>query len=943
MAKLFIGPYKTGLQKNLKPWLLNEEAFVNLFNAYVWRGRVKKKQGIRLIGRLHVASIKSLVPVPITNLVAGSVSYTSGAWAWALDLPISPGTVIIRIDVPVAGWGNIDFVDNGNGTLTVDTVPANLNYGYGTIDYNTGIFTITWQPGLPVVGPYLVTIEAFLRLPHYPVMGICNREQDVINAEESIVFDTSYSYYFNQGTQSFTDSTYYKTTAIDNHFAWTGTDADFFWTCNYYKVTNRSILWATNNIEGNHSYPITNIANGIGADAGFVVFTVGALHPFYVNDIVYLDEILGAASANGYNGLSASIRTATATTITLNIAFIAASNGAATGYAFDLSRTVSGDGLRYYDGYGANLGWRNFNPPLQTYPSTVANAVYNYLVGCLIVLPYKDRLLAFNTIESPAAGGSVRYQNRVRWSQNGTPFYTTATAPVAAGQPRAGTQWVSDTPGKGGYIDAPTSEAIVSVSLFKDTCLVFFERSTWQLRYTGSEILPFVWERINEQMGAESTFSPIYFDGGVFAIGDKGIIAANSYEVQRVDELIPDLVYQIHNAEEGISRVHGIRDFQRKICYWTYPDTQTTFPNRILSLNYDEKSYAIFDNSHTAFGFLQSSEEITWGSNVKWSEEVTWGSGRLQSYYPMVIAGNQTGFIHQFDTEQVTNDISLDLTTSIIIANSISNTAPAVVQVYNHNLATGQFVRIWNTTGFATFMVGEIQGTAVAGSTAFSGTLTNLGLFPGQLTIAIGANVFTDLGDGTMDGGAGGSIINYEMGSFTVYFAALGIDTDVTADYFFNELNYRIFKIEVLTGNTFTLLDTDLTAFAAYTGSGSIEVVDNFNIRTKTLNPFIKEDVEARINYINAYLTTDDMNFTLNTYGGDNFSQILDTSIVSNVDYEGWQSESTWNRIYPNVTAPFFQLEMTMSDIQMVNYDNINNEFELHALILDVNTGARLR
>jgi hypothetical protein len=710
-------------------------------------------------------------------------------------------------------------------------------------------------------------------------------------------------------------------------------------------VAARNIFWATNNILGNHSRALTGITQAAAA-----VITVGAGHPFEVNDLVYIDEVNGMVEINGLTG---TVTVVAAATITVNInsaAFAAYTNG---GYVFALTKALvgQGDGIRYYDGFGANLGWRNFAPPTKTYPSAATSPVYTYLTGCKILIGYKDRLLAFNTWESTAAGANTNYPNRVRWSQNGTPFYTTSTAPAAAGTPRAGTQWVDDTPGKGGYIDAPTSEAIVSIALFKDTCLVFFERSTWQLRYTGSEILPFVWERINEQMGAESTFSPIYFDGGVLAIGDKGIISSNSMSVERIDETIPDLVYAIHNADEGVSRVHGIRDFQRKMSYWTYPSIpleglgqSTQFPNRILALNYDEKSYALFDNSHTCFGFLQSSTEITWGSNVKWSSEETWGGGKLQSYYPWVIAGNQTGFMHQFDTEEVVNDISLDLTTSIVIPDSISNANPAVVQCLNHNLVTGQFVRIWNTFGFAENIVGEASGTAVLGATSFEGNLANLGVFPGYLTITVGANVFTDLGNSTLDGGAGGSFVDYETGDFTVFFAALGVDTPVTADYSYNILNYRTFKINFLSADTFSLLGCDLSGYgAAYTGFGSLQVIDNFNVKTKTLNPFIKDDVEARINYINAYLSTADMNFTLNTYGGDDFSNILDTQTVSNSDYQGWQSESTWNRIYPNLTAPFFQLEVTMTDSQLLDFANVNNDFELQAMIINVDAGARLR
>ena len=51
MPKLFIGPYETGVQRNVEPFMLPNEAFPTLTDAYVWRGRVKKKEGYSFVGR----------------------------------------------------------------------------------------------------------------------------------------------------------------------------------------------------------------------------------------------------------------------------------------------------------------------------------------------------------------------------------------------------------------------------------------------------------------------------------------------------------------------------------------------------------------------------------------------------------------------------------------------------------------------------------------------------------------------------------------------------------------------------------------------------------------------------------------------------------------------------------------------------------------------------
>ena len=50
--KLVIGPVTKGLQTNVLPFNIDNDAFPTLINAYQWRGRVKRKRGTSLLGRL---------------------------------------------------------------------------------------------------------------------------------------------------------------------------------------------------------------------------------------------------------------------------------------------------------------------------------------------------------------------------------------------------------------------------------------------------------------------------------------------------------------------------------------------------------------------------------------------------------------------------------------------------------------------------------------------------------------------------------------------------------------------------------------------------------------------------------------------------------------------------------------------------------------------------
>ena len=59
---------------------------------------------------------------------------------------------------------------------------------------------------------------------------------------------------------------------------------------------------------------------------------------------------------------------------------------------------------------------------------------------------------------------------------------------------------MEDLPGFGNAIDAATQEAIVSAEFLKDRLIVYFERSTWELVYTGNQIYPFTWQKINTEL-----------------------------------------------------------------------------------------------------------------------------------------------------------------------------------------------------------------------------------------------------------------------------------------------------------------------------------------------------------------------------------------------------------------------------------------------------------
>lgn len=347
------------------------------------------------------------------------------------------------------------------------------------------------------------------------------------------------------------------------------------------------------------------------------------------------------------------------------------------------------DPIRYYN----NSIWTNLQPLV-----TATNTMWQ----ALILIPYYGRLLALNTWEGPTGStytGATNFFSRCRFSQ--------------VGDPTSANSWRSDMFGLGGFIDAPTNEAIVSAAFFRNTLIVFFEYSTWQLRYIGEYGLPFIFERISSDFGAVSPYSPIVFDQGVMAVSDRGIIQAAANGITRLDDQIPEQVFSFEIQNSAPNFVHGIRDFEKELVYWNYVDTSNasttqSYPNTVLVFNYRNNTWAKFRDTITCFGTAQFQFGITWDSlTTFWESNVSWDNVDDQQYVDYVAAGTQQGFINIYqnpDAETPQPVTTLYANTMAITAVTFSGSPTGLTQVTipSHNLANGEIIyiqnAIWNGT-----------------------------------------------------------------------------------------------------------------------------------------------------------------------------------------------------------------------------------------------------
>ena len=332
------------------------------------------------------------------------------------------------------------------------------------------------------------------------------------------------------------------------------------------------------------------------------------------------------------------------------------------------------DGIWYWDG----TSWTVMRP------QTSSLGVNYVLHSARMVFNFKNRLVALNTIEQVGGATSYTFTNRARWSQNGSPI---------PGAPDADA-WYENVPGKGSYSEAATKEAIVSARILKDRLIVYFERSTWELVYTGNHVQPFVWQTIDDQLGAESTRSAVLMDKVVYGVGSTGIHQCDGLRVIRIDDKIPQEIFKIHNDNNGVDRVSGIHDFSNEMIYWAYPTARTnpTYPNKMIVYNYKNDSWSFNDDAITAFGYFQNTDDLTWGAcQYTWEEfDRLWNSGYNQSLNKSVLAGNQEGFTFIMDAAKNSNAPALQIT-DLVYAGT-----PAFIsmRVQNHNLQIGDWILI---------------------------------------------------------------------------------------------------------------------------------------------------------------------------------------------------------------------------------------------------------
>ena len=721
MGKLVIGanqrPLSGGLSKYFTPFNIDNDSFPTLINAYQTRGRVKRKRGTAAFTQL-------MRYVSFTN-------YPS----YDLLLNLEPNSSILPGSVVIVGSGGTTWTDNGLGVLVRSGGGSNAS-----INYATGLVTPNGS-GSPTLN---FTSATFNYFPDLPVMGIRDFEQPSSNYPSNVFFDTTYAYEVQSMRSAGTipylayDVSFYKNLPTGTYtgyvakstptpLTWNGQNYQQFGSVNY-----QGAFWATNGVPVSFSganigmqFQVPTVITVLTTKT--VEFTIGG-NPLQVGDFVFINEVIasGTGNAQAINFQTGFVTTAgNSFIVTFPNANIPAGtySGGIVQYLTNRSSTTK-DCIRWYDGdptnssalapsYGSSFGWVNYMPPLSLAIYSIADlpeAQY-YLVGAKIVTTYKDRILFIGPVIQSSTGSPIYLKDTVVFSQNGTPYYTASftgdpslpttsfmSLLVPNNQSATASAMWEDQTGFGGWISSGFDQTIATSSPNQDALILGALRQELRLVYTGNDLIPFNFYLINSEYGSTSTFSAINFDEFVLTRGSRGYIRTNQVSCGRFDIIIPDEVFEINQTNNGTERVTAIRDYINEWVYFTYVSDESDtniyiYPNETLFYNYRDNTFAIFYECYTTYGTVRQTQYMTWGTVGQtfpswsvWNEP--WNAGDNQTDEPLVIGGNQQGFIviKGEGTGEAPSLLIQSMSGVTIIAN-------------NHQLNAGDFIQITNCIG----------------------------------------------------------------------------------------------------------------------------------------------------------------------------------------------------------------------------------------------------
>lgn len=252
-----------------------------------------------------------------------------------------------------------------------------------------------------------------------------------------------------------------------------------------------------------------------------------------------------------------------------------------------------------------------------------------------------------------------------------------------------------------GLLQLDTAQSITGASILGQIVTLNVTRSSWTLEKTRDAFNPYFQREVPGVVGTDATFSAVVWNEAVKSLGKPGAVSTDGRRNVRFDNKVPFLTSD--EIDQGdFDLTYG--GFDRIIgqFLWAYKisETDTDTQNGVLVYNYEEGTWATFDERFSCFGQTDLGLNLAWDAidetsgNESWASwdttEEIWDKIGLGAAVQKTLAGDNLGFIYDINSDF--NDYYADIS-------AITNANSAVLTVSPSAIQVGDRVTISGVTG----------------------------------------------------------------------------------------------------------------------------------------------------------------------------------------------------------------------------------------------------
>jgi len=228
-----------------------------------------------------------------------------------------------------------------------------------------------------------------------------------------------------------------------------------------------------------------------------------------------------------------------------------------------------------------------------------------------------------------------------------------------------------DTTGKGDQFNVVGSglETVSTYELMKgthflgDVIIMEFQKSVWTLTKTSDSNIPYITRKIPSVIGTDATFSLVGWSNEVKSLGSTGLITTDGRKSVRFDNKIPNFTTD-EIEQPYIDLTYG--GFDRNTGHFMFAYRQSESPladetqDQVLIYNYEESTWAIYDQRFSVFGETYSGKNLAWNQidetvEADWARWDTtdeiWNKIGLGEATQKTLAGDDDGYVYRLNVD----------------------------------------------------------------------------------------------------------------------------------------------------------------------------------------------------------------------------------------------------------------------------------------------------